>query len=69
MDWMTTAGTFVVAAITALLRSQGRDITATDLGQKADGYLEKNVRDLAQDEAEEAERYRLVNSNGSAIHG
>jgi hypothetical protein len=58
MDWITTAGTLAVAAITALLKSQGRDITAAELGAKADGYLGKNVKDLAEDEAEEAGRYQ-----------
>lgn len=58
MDWVTTAGTLAVAAITALLKSQGRDITASELGKKADGYLSKNVKDLAEDEADESGRYQ-----------
>lgn len=58
MDWMTAAGTLAVAAITALLRSQGRDVTAAELGRNADKYVDLNVKNLTEDEAEETERYK-----------
>jgi hypothetical protein len=57
IDWMASAGSLAVAAITALLKSQGRTITATELGQNADKFLGQNVKDMGEDESGETKRY------------
>ena len=57
IDWTVAAGSLAVAAITALLKSQGRSITGAELGANADKYLGQNVKDLSEDEGGETKRY------------
>lgn len=56
MDLLIQAAALLMAAVTAYLNSQGRNITAQELGAKADGYFNKAQSDLKDDEKHDQER-------------